>query len=118
ELTLVINAQRECIGFTIGNDMSSRDIEGANALYLPQAKVYDDACAIGPRIWLRPNAQDWGDLSIQVSIERDSQIVFSGDTTTAQLKRKLPELMDYLLRCKTFSQGVFLMTGTGVVPPD
>lgn len=118
ELTLAINAQRECIGFTIGNDMSSRDIEGANALYLPQAKVYDDACAIGPRIWLRPNAQDWGDLTIQISIERDSQIVFSGDTTTAQLKRKLPELMDYLLRCKTFSQGVFLMTGTGVVPPD
>ncbi len=118
ELTLVINAHGECIGFTIGNDMSSRDIEGANALYLPQAKVYDDACAVGPRIWLRPNANEWGDLTIQISIERDNNTVFSGDTSTAQLKRQLPELVDYLLRCKTFSHGVFLMTGTGVVPPD
>lgn len=118
ELTMLINGRGEFIGFTIGNDMSSRDIEGENALYLPQAKVYDDACALGPRIWLCPDRDSWGDLSIQIEIERTGSIVFSQATSTTQLKRTLPELMDYLLRCKQFPYGVLLMTGTGIVPPD
>lgn len=118
ELTMVINGKKEFIGFTIGNDMSSRDIEGENALYLPQAKVYDDACALGPRICLQPGANEWGNLEIHSQIERANKVVFSGSTSTVQLKRSLPELMDYLLRCKCFPYGVFLMTGTGIVPPD
>ncbi|MEQ8677678.1 MAG: fumarylacetoacetate hydrolase family protein [Aggregatilineales bacterium] len=118
ELTVVINGHKEVIGFTIGNDMSSRDIEGANALYLPQAKVYDDACALGPRIWLQPDATSWAQVTIQIEIERGGTVSFSGETSTAQLNRTLPELLDFLVRCKTFSFGVFLMTGTGVVPPD
>jgi len=118
ELTLVINAFDEVIGFTIGNDMSSRDIEGENPLYLPQAKVYDDACALASRIWLKPNADNWQNLSIIIEIERSGELVFSGRTSTSQLKRTLPELVDYLVRCKSFAHGVLLMTGTGVVPPD
>jgi len=118
ELTLVVNGQQELIGFTIANDMSSRDIEGENPLYLPQAKVYDDACSIGPRIWLQPNAQEWPQLDIHIEIEREGAVCFSGSTSTRKLHRSLTELVEYLLRCKTFSQGVFLMTGTGVVPSD
>ena len=118
ELTIVINAHKEVIGFTIGNDMSSRDIEGANPLYLPQAKVYDDACALGPRIWLQPNAKQWPESAIRIRIERVGAAVFSGATSTNMLKRTLPELIDYLGRCKAFPFGVFLLTGTGVVPAD
>lgn len=118
ELTIVFNAKREVIGFTIGNDMSSRDIEGANPLYLPQAKVYQDACALGPRIWLQPNADEWREQDIRIQIERDGATVFDGSTNTNKLHRRLPELANYLMRCKQFPYGVFLMTGTGVVPPD
>ncbi len=118
ELTVVFNAKQEVIGFTIGNDMSSRDIEGANPLYLPQAKVYQDACALGPRIWLQANADEWREQDIRIQIERDSEIVFDGSTNTNKLHRSLPELANYLMRCKQFPYGVFLMTGTGVVPPD
>lgn len=118
ELTVVFNARKEVIGFTIGNDMSSRDIEGANPLYLPQAKVYDNACAIGPRIWLQPDASSFPQQEIHIRIERNGQIGFSGNTNTGQLHRRLPELADYLGRCKAFPYGVLLMTGTGVVPPD
>lgn len=118
ELTIVFNARKEVIGFTIGNDMSSRDIEGENPLYLPQAKVYDDACAIGPRIWLQPHADSWPEVDISIKIERGAKTVFSGKTSSNQLHRSLPELADYLSRCKAFPYGVLLMTGTGVVPPD
>lgn len=118
ELTLAINARGEVMGFTIGNDMSSRDIEGANPLYLPQAKVYQDACSLGPRIWLQPNADNWGDLDISIQIKRDGEEVFKGTTNTSQLNRTLPELRDYLLLCKKFPYGVLLLTGTGVVPSD
>lgn len=118
ELVVVINAHMEVIGFTVGNDMSSRDIEGENPLYLPQAKVYEDACALGPRIWLQPGATTWPDVSIEVQIERGGQLVFMGETTTAAIHRPLAELVDYLGRCKRFPNGVLLFTGTGVVPPD
>ncbi len=118
ELVVVLNARMEVIGFTIGNDMSSRDIEGDNPLYLPQAKVYESACAIGPRIWLQPGAAQWPDVAIELRIERSGQTVFSDTTTTAELHRSLGDLVDYLGRCKRFSKGAFLFTGTGIVPPD
>lgn len=118
ELTVVFNARKEVIGFTIGNDMSSRDIEGENPLYLPQAKVYDDSCALGPRIWLQPNADSWPQSEIHIKIARAGETVFSGSTGTEKLHRTLPELADYLCRCKRFQYGVLLMTGTGIVPPD
>lgn len=118
ELVVVLNAHMEVIGFTIGNDMSSRDIEGENPLYLPQAKVYDGACAIGPRLWLQPGRTTWPDLTIELNIERAGETVFHNTTTTASIHRPLTELIDYLGRCKRFPHGVMLFTGTGIVPPD
>lgn len=118
ELVVVFNGRMEVVGFTIGNDMSSRDIEGANPLYLPQAKVYESACAVGPRIWLQPGAQSWPQTDIRIVIERGGKAVFSGQTTTANLHRTLPALADYLGRCQMFPFGVGLFTGTGVVPGD
>ena len=118
ELVVVINAHMEVVGFTIGNDMSSRDIEGENPLYLPQAKVYDGACALGPRVWLQPGATSWPDVTIELTIERGGESVFHNTTTTASIHRPLTELIDYLGRCKRFPHGVMLFTGTGIVPPD
>ena len=118
ELVVVMNAHMEVIGFTIGNDMSSRDIEGENPLYLPQAKVYEGACAVGPRIWLQPGATSWPDVTIQMEIARGGKTIFNEQTTTASLHRPLSELIDYLGRCKRFPCGVMLFTGTGIVPPD
>lgn len=118
ELTVVFNSRLEVVGFTIGNDMSSRDIEGANPLYLPQAKVYEAACALGPHIWLQPSAAAWPETEIQIVIERDGSAVFSGSTFTSRLNRTLPTLSDYLARCHHFPFGVALLTGTGVVPDD
>lgn len=117
ELTLVINAFGEIVGYTIGNDMSSRDIEGENPLYLPQAKTYNGSCAVGPGIRLC-SAADMTDLTIQLQIERGGQIVFSGDTSTSKMKRSFPELAGYLYRELDFPHGAFLMTGTGIVPPE
>jgi 2-dehydro-3-deoxy-D-arabinonate dehydratase len=118
ELVVVLNPRMEVIGFTIGNDMSSRDIEGENPLYLPQAKVYQSSCAIGPRIWLQPNAKVWPDVTIQIQIKRQEQEVFSGETSTANIHRSLADLVDYLGRCKHYPNGALLFTGTGIVPPD
>ncbi len=118
ELVVVLNAHMEVVGFTIGNDMSSRDIEGENPLYLPQAKVYESACALGPRIWLQPGANVWPDLTINIQIERAGRTVFSGTTSTDDIHRPLAELIEYLGRCKRFPHGALLFTGTGVVPAD
>lgn len=118
ELVVVLNAHMEVVGFTIGNDMSSRDIEGENPLYLPQAKVYEGACSLGPRIWLQPGATVWPDVTIEIQIERSGQTVFVEKTTTAAIHRTLAELIDYLGRCKSFPRGALLFTGTGIVPPD
>ncbi len=118
ELVVVFNTRMEVIGFTIGNDMSSRDIEGENPLYLPQAKVYDGSCVIGPRIWVQPGRTVWPDVSIHISIRRGGQEVFKGDTSTANIHRPLADLIDYLGRCKRFRYGAMLFTGTGIVPPD
>lgn len=115
ELALVLNPAMQVVGFTIGNDMSSRDIEGANPLYLPQAKVYDKSCAIGPRIWLNPTSE-WPEVDISIRIERDGQVAFSDRTDTSQIKRKIVELASYLGRSHTLADGAILLTGTGVVP--
>ncbi len=117
ELALVINALGEVIGYTVGNDMSSRDIEGQNPLYLPQAKTYDGSCALGPGIRIAA-AEAMSSLSVRLRIERAGQAVFEGETSTSQMKRTFAELAGYLCRELTFPQGVYLMTGTGIVPPD
>ncbi len=116
ELTLLINPAGTIIGCTIGNDMSSRDIEGENPLYLPQAKVYDGSCALGPCVLL--TSEPSRSTAIRVEILRRGQEVFSGNTTLAELKREPKELVSFLYRDNSFPQGAFLMTGTGVVPGD
>jgi 2-dehydro-3-deoxy-D-arabinonate dehydratase len=116
ELAVVLNPAMEIVGFTIGNDMSSRDIEGENPLYLPQAKVYTAACALGPGILLSPS-KEWLDTTIRIRIERDLQTAFEGEIHTKHIRRTLPELVEYLGRSNHFPNGVVLLTGTGVVPP-
>jgi 2-dehydro-3-deoxy-D-arabinonate dehydratase len=117
ELTLVINAAGEIIGYTIGNDMSSRDIEGENPLYLPQAKLYDGSCALGPCILLSEEPMP-KHTAISIQIERKGTVEFSGTTTLTELKRDPKELVEFLFRDNSFPQGAFLMTGTGIVPGD
>jgi 2-dehydro-3-deoxy-D-arabinonate dehydratase len=118
ELALVINSRRRLIGFTAGNDMSSRDIEGENLLYLPQAKIYERSCALGPFITLGVSESEARAWSIQLLIQRAGQAVFQGETSVGQIKRSFGELIDYLFRSQSFPEGVVLLTGTGVVPPD
>ena len=117
ELTVLLNALGQIVGYTVGNDMSSRDIEGENPLYLPQAKVYDRSCALGPCILVASQPLP-KETPIHIEIEREGSCVFSGSTNVAELKRPIPELAEYLFRESSFPHGVFLMTGTGVVPPD
>ena len=117
ELTLLINPAGKIVGYTIGNDMSSRDIEGENPLYLPQAKVYDGSCAIGPCVLLSPEPLSRS-TTIDIAISRKGQTVFGGNTSLAELKREPTELAEYLFRSCSFPDGVFLMTGTGIVPGD
>ena len=117
ELTLAINHRGTIFGYTIGNDMSSRDIEGENPLYLPQAKVYDRSVALGPCLWVTDVPLP-ATTEIAISIRRGGQTVFSGATHISQIKRTFPELAEFLFRDNAFPQGCYLMTGTGVVPPD
>ena len=117
ELTLVVNCYGEIVGYCAGNDVSSRDIEGENPLYLPQAKMYNGACAIGPGIRL-VTAEQLQDLPIQVDIIRSDETVFQGETRSSQMKRPFAELTAYLTREMDFPHGVFLMTGTGIVPAE
>ncbi|MCM3901500.1 MAG: fumarylacetoacetate hydrolase family protein [Pyrinomonadaceae bacterium] len=116
ELALVLSSEGAIVGYTIGNDVSSRSIEGENPLYLPQAKVYDGSCALGPVIAVSENHQKA--RAIQMTIMRNGALVFSGETSTGQMRRTTEELANYLFRELTFSAGVFLLTGTGLVPPD
>jgi 2-dehydro-3-deoxy-D-arabinonate dehydratase len=117
ELTLLLSPSGAITGYTIGNDMSSRDIEGENPLYLPQAKVYDGSCALGPCILVSSNPLS-GETRIELDIERGGAAVFSDATTLDQLKRDPASLAGYLFRENTFPNGCFLLTGTGIVPPD
>jgi 2-dehydro-3-deoxy-D-arabinonate dehydratase len=118
ELGLVINSSARIVGFTVGNDMSSRDIEGENLLYLPQAKIYTRSCAVGPWIVVGADEDDARQWSIQLEIERRGEVVFAGDTRAGQIKRTFGELVEYLFRSQQFPNGVVLLTGAGVVPPD
>ena len=115
ELVLAINAAGRVFGYAIGNDMSSRDIEGENPLYLPQAKVYRGSCALGPWLTVCPPLAET--TAISISISRDGEEVFAGATTLSQLKRKPQELADWLFRENEFPTGAYLFTGTGIVPP-
>ncbi len=117
EMVLVANSQGEIVGYCAGNDVSSRDIEGENPLDIPQAKIYDGACALGPGICLTDPAT-LGDLPVHLVIRRANQVCFEGRTRTSQMARRLDELVAYILRELTCPQGVFIMTGTGIVPPD
>ncbi len=117
ELTLLINQHGHIIGYTVGNDMSSRDIEGENPLYLPQAKVYDRSCALGPCILVTPEPLP-ATTPIRLEILRKGAAAFSAGTTLAELKRTPVSLVEYLFRDNSFPAGTFLMTGTGIVPPD
>lgn len=117
EMVLVINRAGEVVGYCAGDDVSSRDIEGENPLYLPQAKVYRGSCALGPGIILA-GAGELIDLPVRLEIARAGRQVFAGEVRTSQMKRRLPDLASYLVRELDFPHGVFLMTGTGIVPPD
>jgi 2-dehydro-3-deoxy-D-arabinonate dehydratase len=118
ELALVLNSKGRIVGYTIGNDMSSRDIEGENLLYLPQAKIYDRSCALGPWIALDADETAARDWTIRLAIERNGTRVFSGETSVGRIKRRFEELTGFLFRCQTFPNGAVLLTGTGVVPPE
>jgi 2-dehydro-3-deoxy-D-arabinonate dehydratase len=117
ELTLFINRNKKIVGYTIGNDMSSRDIEGENPLYLPQAKTYDRSAAIGPCLLVleKPISPD---TSISIDISRNNITVFKDSISISQMKRSHQELVDYLFRECDFPTGCYLMTGTGIVPPN
>jgi 2-dehydro-3-deoxy-D-arabinonate dehydratase len=117
ELALVINSQGRIVGYTIGNDMSSRDIEGENPLYLPQAKCYDGSCALGPGVLLAEGPLP-GHTEIVLEVKRGGGEAFRGSTTLSQMKRSPDELVAYLFREMSFPNGAVLMTGTGVIPPD
>ena len=118
ELALVLNSRGKIVGYTIGNDMSSRDIEGENLLYLPQAKIYDRSCALGPWITMGANETTAREWSIRIEIRRSGQRVFSGETSAGQIKRSFKELAGFLFRSQVFAHGAVLLTGTGIVPPD
>lgn len=117
ELTLFINNKGKITGFTIGNDMSSRSIEGENTLYLPQAKTYERSAALGPCLLIQDSALD-PTTPIELKIYRESACVFHGQTPWSSMIRNLEDLKGYLLRGLRFDQGCFLMTGTGIVPPS
>lgn len=118
ELALVINSRMKLVGFTVGNDMSARDIEGRNPLYLPQAKVYDAACGLGPWITLAGAMPPISEITIRLKIERGQAVEFDGSTPLSRMARSFDELISWLAKDNAFPSGVVLLTGTGIVPPD
>jgi 2-dehydro-3-deoxy-D-arabinonate dehydratase len=118
ELSVVLNPEMQIVGFTAGNDVSSRDIEGENPLYLPQAKVYRHSCILGPAITLAQEGVDATHLDIHLEILRGGGVIFEGATNTSQMNRTLGELAEYLGRYHDFPDGAVLMTGTSIVPGD
>ncbi len=115
ELVLIVNRHHEIVGYCAGNDVSSRDIEGENPLYLPQAKIYNGSCALGHGILISEPDQI-KDVPIRLQVRRADEIIFDGEANTSSMKRTLPELVEFLTRELDFPQGVFLMTGTCLVP--
>lgn len=118
ELALVINSAGKVVGYTVGNDMSSRDIEGENVLYLPQAKIYHRSCTLGPAIVVGVTESEARHWTIHLDIERKGVPIFQGNTRVSQIKRSFADLAAFLFRSQVFPQGVVLLTGTGIVPPD
>jgi 2-dehydro-3-deoxy-D-arabinonate dehydratase len=118
ELTIVCDREATVVGYTIGNDVSSRDIEGENPLYLPQAKVYTGSAAVGPVIVTPDEIQNPHSLEIAMKIRRNGKESFSGSTNTSQMKRSVLELLNYLKQNNEVGTFTFLMTGTSIVPPD
>lgn len=116
ELAVVCNSRLEVVGYTIGNDVSSRSIEGENPLYLPQAKVFDGCCALGPTIALGWDYSP-ADRTIELEISRNGAVFYRGSTSTSAMRREIPELINYLGRDQRFDAGCVLLTGTGIVPP-
>lgn len=116
EITLVLNSRLQLVGFTVGNDMSSRDIEGENPLYLPQAKVYNACCGLGPCIALAGAMPPADGIHIRLVIRRTGEVVFAGTTSVAKMARSFADLIAWLGRDNSFPHGAFLLTGTGVVP--
>lgn len=118
ELALVVSPEGKLVGYTIGNDMSARDIEGENPLYLPQAKLYSQCCALGPLILLPDKPLDRTGTQIILSIYRSGRLTYRGDTNVDQMARRFEDLVSWLVRDNDFPTGAFLLTGTGIVPPD
>jgi 2-dehydro-3-deoxy-D-arabinonate dehydratase len=117
ELAVCVSSSGRIFGYTIGNDMSSRDLEGENPLYLPQAKIYDRCCGLGPCVLLQ-DAPLSPSTEIEMEIVRDGSTVFAGSTPLERMKRTPEELVEYLFRDNSFPSGCFLLTGTGIVPPS
>ncbi|MEH7224701.1 fumarylacetoacetate hydrolase family protein [Bacillus sp. JJ1566] len=118
EVGLVLTKDGRIVGYTIGNDMSCRDIEGDNPLYLPQAKIWKHSCAIGPAIRLAETVEDPYNFQLSCRIFRDDQLVVEGTANTAQLKRRFDELVSFLIRDNEIFEGTVLLTGTSIVPPN
>ena len=118
ELTLVISSSGKLVGFTIGNDVSARDIEGENPLYLPQAKIYKGSCALGPFVTLLHGVSDPYKMEVRLTVRDGAGVRFEGSTSLGNMKRRFEELILYLFRELDFPHGVLLMTGTGIIPPD
>jgi 2-dehydro-3-deoxy-D-arabinonate dehydratase len=118
ELALVVSPDLRIVGYTVGNDVSARDIEGENPLYLPQAKVYTQSCALGPCVTLVSAMPPRNDVGIRLTVTRGGSVAFEGATSLARMARPLEDLVDWLGRENAFPDGVILLTGTGVVPPD
>jgi 2-dehydro-3-deoxy-D-arabinonate dehydratase len=118
ELALVFNSRGRLAGVTIGNDMSSRDIEGENLLYLPQAKIYDRSCSLGPWIVVGESEAAIRSWTIDLDIQRNGASAFHGATSVSQIKRSFDSLGEFLFRSQSFARGAVLLTGTGIVPPD
>ncbi len=118
ELALVIAPDRRIVGCTLGNDVSARDIEGENLLYLPQAKIYDRSCALGPAVLAGAAESEIRGWIIRLEIERQGRIVFAGETPLSRMTRSFDDLVSCLFRCQRFPHGAILLTGTGIVPPD